>query len=146
MHEKYDIQRFRDAHADSFRSALMEIKNGRKDGHWMWYIFPQPKGFGKSCESEYYGFVDVDEARAYFNDVILYEHMILITTALLGVKTNDIHQVFTDNVDCLKLQTCMTLFYHIAEEKRDKLLFEAVINRFYDGKFDEAAKIFYYTM
>lgn len=63
----YEISRFIKAHQSDYQRALSEIKNGKKVSHWMWYIFPQIKGLGRSSISEYYGIQDLNEAKAYYN-------------------------------------------------------------------------------
>ena len=63
---EYDLSRFAIAHQRDYQQALAEIKNGRKLSHWMWYIFPQLKGLGRSSTSDYYGIRDLDEAKAFF--------------------------------------------------------------------------------
>ncbi len=67
MASPYNLQRFLDAQKYDYERALQEIKNGLKQSHWIWYIFPQLKGFGHSYNSEYYGISDLDEAKAYYD-------------------------------------------------------------------------------
>ena len=86
---KNDLSRFRDAHERDYLRALGEIRNGRKLSHWMWYIFPQLKGLGRSANSEYYGIRDLEEARAYLADPILGGHLITLCEALLTLETSD---------------------------------------------------------
>ena len=88
------LQRFTDAQKMDFDTALAEIRNGRKESHWMWYIFPQLCGLGFSSMSEYYGIKDLEEAKAFLNDPYLGENLRTISEALLELKTDDPHQVF----------------------------------------------------
>lgn len=88
------LQRFTDAQKMDFDTALAEIRNGRKESHWMWYIFPQLGGLGFSSMSEYYGIKDLEEARKFLNDPYLGENLRTISKALLELKTDDPHQVF----------------------------------------------------
>jgi uncharacterized protein (DUF1810 family) len=62
---EYNLQRFIDAQETEYATALSEIRSGGKRSHWIWYIFPQQKGLGHSCNSEYYGLDGTGEARAY---------------------------------------------------------------------------------
>lgn len=68
---KYDLSKFVLAHRSYYSTALSEMKNGRKASHWMWYIFPQLKGLGKSSTSSYYGITDLEEAKDFLNEPIL---------------------------------------------------------------------------
>ena len=68
---KEGLSRFRQPHQADYPRALSEIRNGRKTGHWIWYIFPQLKGLGYSSMSDYYGIRDLEEARAYLADPVL---------------------------------------------------------------------------
>ncbi len=68
---KYDLERFISAQENSYKTALSEIQNGKKLSHWIWYIFPQLKGLGRSYNSEYYGIENADEAKSYLLHPIL---------------------------------------------------------------------------
>ena len=89
----YDISRFIEAQRSSYQQALSEIKNGKKASHWIWYIFPQIKGLGRSAMSEYYSIQDIDEAKAYLADAILSKRLIEICEVLLSLDTNDAVEV-----------------------------------------------------
>lgn len=79
MDTSFNLQRFLDAQTYDYERALQEIKNGRKQSHWVWYIFPQLKGFGHSYNSEYYGISGLEEAKAYYNHPVLGSRLIEIT-------------------------------------------------------------------
>lgn len=128
----YEISRFLKAHQSDYQCALSEIKNGKKVSHWIWYIFPQLKGLGRSSMSEYFGIKDLDEARAYLADPILGEHLIEICNALLSLDTNDITEVM-GRPDDKKLRSSMTLF-DAATESSD--VFQRVLDKYYYGKKD----------
>ena len=113
--------------------ALAEIQNGRKESHWMWYIFPQLGGLGFSSMSEYYGIKDLKEAEDFLNDPYLGGNLRKISRALLELKTDDPHQVF-GSPDDLKLLSCMTLFE--AAEGRGGV-FTKVIEKYYKGRRDQ---------
>ena len=132
---KGQLQRFKDAQEHDFEMALSEIRNGRKDGHWIWYIFPQIRGLGMSDFSYHYGIMDMNEAKAYLKDSYLRNHLITITEALLELPETDIRNI-VGSPDNLKIRSCMTLFYHVANG-HEKSLFKAVIDKYYDGKFDK---------
>ena len=126
------LQRFTDAQKMDFDTALAEIRNGRKESHWMWYIFPQLGGLGFSSMSEYYGIKDLEEAKEFLNDPYLGENLRTISKALLELKTDDPHQVF-GSPDDSKLLSCMTLF-EAAEGKGG--VFTKVIEKYYKGRRD----------
>ena len=128
---EFTLDRFTSAHAGSYETALQEIKAGRKQSHWMWYIFPQILGLGHSTEAMYYAIQDRDEAVRYWNDPVLREHMMEICTELL--KLNGSIDWIMGYPDNLKLRSCMTLFWLVTEEH----IFKEVLNRFYDGSMDE---------
>lgn len=128
------LDRFIDKQELYYNTALDEIKNGKKVSHWMWYIFPQLKDLGHSYNSKYYGIEDLKEAKAFLENELLREHLIEITSELLKLDGN-IESIlgFPDN---LKLNSSMTLFYYASYIK----LFKDVVDKFYDGNFDELTK------
>lgn len=124
------MQRFIDAHARDYDKALCEIQNGRKMTHWMWYIFPQLKGLGRSSTANYYGLQDIFEAKQYLEEDILKEHLIEICEALMSLRNNDVYYIF-GTPDDLKLKSSMTLFEAAAPRIR---IFGDVLDKFYDGE------------
>ena len=131
-----NLQRFIDAQKDNYATALEEIKNGRKKSHWIWYIFPQIDGLGMSTISKMYSIKDIEEARAYVNNELLYSHLIEITEVLLNLNTNNIEDIM-DEPDDLKLRSCMTLFSIVA----DNPIFDEVLKKYFDGIKDEKTLI-----
>ena len=128
----YDLERFYKAQEYDYETALSEIRNGRKESHWMWYIFPQVSGLGRSTMAEYYAIRSREEAKAYIEDPILGKRLIEISWALLQVDSDDAEEVmgWPDN---LKLRSCMTLFAEVAPEQP---VFRSVLEKFYDGEMD----------
>lgn len=131
MDKEFNLQRFLDAQSRDYDCALREIKKGQKHSHWIWYIFPQLKGFGHSYNSEYYGISSIDEAHAYYNHPILGSRLVEITTVLLEHRDKSIQEILPP-IDVRKVKSCMTLFW-IAS---DNPLFKAIIDVFYKGKMD----------
>lgn len=127
----YDLQRFHKAQNFDYPVALGEIKNGCKESHWMWYIFPQLKELGYSSTAKYYGLTK-DEAKAYINDEILKFRLMEISQVLLELKSNDATEIF-GYPDDLKLKSSMTLFSEIAPEIE---VFDKVLEKFFSGKKD----------
>ena len=128
----YDLQRFHKAQKFDYPVALGEIKNGRKESHWMWYIFPQLKELGYSSTAKYYGLTK-DEAKAYINDEILKSRLIEISQALLELTSSNATEIL-GYPDDLKLKSCMTLFSEIAPEIE---VFDKVLQKFFSGKKDD---------
>lgn len=129
---EYDLSRFITAHERDYHRALTEIKNGRKVSHWMWYIFPQLKGLGRSSTSEYYGISDIEEAKAFLQNPILGAHLIEISSELLLLDTDNAEKVM-GHPDDMKLRSSMTLFS--AAMGQDGV-FQNVLDKFFHGKKD----------
>jgi uncharacterized protein (DUF1810 family) len=133
MNNNYNLQRFLDAQENDYAIALSEIKNGAKQSHWMWYIFPQILGLGYTSTSIQYGIKDLDEATAYLNHEILGKRLIEISNALLALETNDAREIF-GSPDNLKLRSCMTLFSLVPGADK---VFQQVLDKFFNGRKDE---------
>ena len=128
-----DLQRFKEAQKRDFDTALSEIRRGRKQSHWMWYIFPQIQGLGFSSTSVYYAIQNMAEAEDFLNDPYLGANLRTISEALLELDTDDPYQIF-GSPDHLKLLSCMTLF-EAAEGEGG--VFTQVIEKYYDGRRDD---------
>jgi len=129
----YDLSRFIEAQQRDYAIALAEIRAARKQRHWMWYIFPQLKGLGRSSTSEYYGIDGLGEATAFLKDAYLGHNLREISSELLGISDKDAHQVF-GSPDDLKLRSSMTLFAHAGPEDT---VFRDVIEAYFDGREDQ---------
>ncbi len=107
--QTYDLQRFTLAQAEVYTRALAELKAGRKQTHWMWYIFPQLAGLGSSATAKIYAIANLEEARQYLAHPLLGNHLRECCEALLALPENNITNIlgYPDN---LKLCSCMTLF------------------------------------
>ena len=128
-----DLQRFKEAQERDFDTALSEIRRGRKQSHWMWYIFPQIQGLGFSSTSAYYAIQNMAKAEDFLNDPYLGANLRTISEALLELDTDDPYQIF-GSPDHLKLLSCMTLF-EAAEGEGG--VFTQVIEKYYDGRRDD---------
>ena len=128
-----DLERFLIAQQTYYRVALEEIKAGQKRSHWMWFIFPQIAGLGRSETARYYAIKNMEEAKAYMEDYTLSSNLIEISEALLEVKSNDALEVmgWPDN---LKLKSSMTLF---ALAKPECEVFQKVLDKFFRGEQDQ---------
>jgi uncharacterized protein (DUF1810 family) len=124
-----NLSRFLEAQDHSYAQALGEIRNGRKTGHWMWYIFPQIAGLGYSETAQFYAIKDIAEARAYLRHPVLGSRLVEISKALLDIGGKTANQIF-GSPDDLKLRSSMTLF-NLAEE--GEKVFQDVLDKFYNG-------------
>lgn len=131
--EKFNLNRFKKAQSLCYKDALEEIKRGRKETHWMWFIFPQLKQLGYSDNAKYYGISSLEEAKAYVQDEILKARLIKISQVLLQLESNDPEEIF-GWPDDKKLNSCMTLFEAADPEST---VFASVIEKFFGGKRDE---------
>ena len=127
------LDRFLDAQERMYEIALKEIRNGEKESHWMWYIFPQLRGLGRSQMAYTYGINGLEEAKAYLAHPVLSARLIEISEALLDHKDEDIENILGD-IDAMKLCSSMTLFACIS---KNGSIFHKVLNCFYKGKKDD---------
>ena len=130
---KNDLDRFIEAQKNTYNRALQEIKNGQKESHWIWYIFPQIRGLGHSERANYYAIEDIEEATNYLKHPILYARLIEISKALLEVEEKTAIEIL-GYVDAMKVKSSMTLF-HLANSE-EKTYIE-VLNKYYQGEKDE---------
>ncbi len=130
--DKIDISRFVKAHQYSYQSALTEIRNGKKISHWMWYIFPQIQGLGRSSTSQYYAIHSLDEAAAFLHDPYLGVNLLEICHALIALKSNNATEIF-GRPDDIKLKSSMTLFSIIPDADP---VFQNILDKYFSGKRD----------
>lgn len=125
----YDLERFIEAQQLDYASALNEVNEGEKQGHWIWYIFPQIKGLGHSYNSEFYGICSKEEAKAYLDHPVLGVRLREITQALLDCGNPSADDIF-GFPDVLKVRSCMTLFDLVAPDD----IFNDVLYKYYEGQ------------
>ena len=126
------LERFIEAQRHIYQEALYEVKQGKKESHWMWYVFPQIQGLGFSPTAEFYAIKDLNEAEEYLNHPKLSVRMFEICEALLQLPNISAEEIF-GFPDCLKLKSSMTLFYCVNADS----IFRQVLEKFYDGELDE---------
>lgn len=134
MAEMHTLQRFLEAQEDSYEIALKELTAGKKRSHWMWYIFPQLRGLGRSDTARFYGIADMDEAKAYLADSILGARLAACCEAML-LHTEKSALWILGDIDVMKLKSSMTLFALASGEEAS--VFHQVLQQFYNGKMDE---------
>jgi len=131
--DPYDLARFVEAQARNYRQALTEIKAGRKQSHWMWYVFPQCDGLGNSPTSRHYAIKSVEEARAYLAHPVLGPRLVECADALLRTEGRSAHDIF-GSPDDLKLRSSATLFASVSTPGS---VFDRIIERYFDGEPDD---------
>ncbi|AKD54360.1 DUF1810 domain-containing protein [Spirosoma radiotolerans] len=132
MKTDHTLQRFIDAQQSSYSRALAEIRNGRKQSHWMWYIFPQIAGLGFSETAQFYAISDLQEAQLYVEHPLLGRRLIEIAHALLDVDGKSAHQIL-GSPDDLKLHSSMTLFTLLTPTDP---VFQEVLAKYFNGSPD----------
>lgn len=128
------LEKFLNAQRHSYDQALSEIQKGRKQGHWMWYIFPQMKGLGKSYNANYYGIKNLEEAKAYLNHPTLGPRLTEITSALLALEEKDAETIF-GTIDTIKLRSSLSLFDSANSSSNN--IFKAALIKFFKGEKDQ---------
>jgi uncharacterized protein (DUF1810 family) len=131
--DPFDLQRFVDAQEGTYDQALSELRNGAKRGHWMWFVFPQLAGLGRSETARFYAIADLAEARAYLAHPVLGPRLVECTRALTGLDGRDAVAVL-GGIDAQKLHSSMTLFARAAP---DEPAFPAVLDQYFDGGTDD---------
>ena len=124
-----DLERFIEAQESpygSYQQALLEIRDGRKQSHWVWYIFPQLRGLGFRFNANVYGIADREEAAQYLRHPVLGTRLREITCALLQHRGTEAEDIL-GSIDALKVCSCMTLFDAISPND----LFAEVLAAFY---------------
>ena len=132
MGDSISLDRFIDAQKEDYDMAFREIASGRKRNHYMWYIFPQIKGLGRSSTASFYGIDGLKEAKEYMENEYLRDNLINLSSKLLELDTNDPKDIF-GSIDSKKLKSSMTLF----ELASDNEVFSQVLEKYFDGNRDE---------
>lgn len=126
------LNRFIDAQAGIYQDVLSELKNGKKKTHWMWFIFPQIEGLGRSPTAIYYAIKDLSEASEYLSHPILGPRLMECTEALLSIHGKTANEIM-GSPDDMKLKSSMTIFASVAEMDS---VFEKILVKFFQGEMD----------
>jgi uncharacterized protein (DUF1810 family) len=129
-----DLERFVAAQRTVYPSVLEELRRGRKSGHWIWFIFPQIAGLGRSTTSQAFAIRSLEEARAYLAHPTLGARLRECASIMAALEEVDAVEIFGP-LDAMKVRSSMTLFMRAAP---DEPVFALVLDRFYDGLADDA--------
>jgi len=129
-----DLQRFVIAQDGGgvYERALDELRSGRKQSHWMWFIFPQIRGLGRSAMGQLYGISSLDEARAYIQHPVLGPRLLEVAGLVERSPAASAAQIF-GGIDASKLRSSMTLFLRAKPEER---VFKRVLDKYFGGELD----------
>ncbi len=131
--DPFELSRFVAAQDLVFDTVLAELRVGRKQTHWMWFVFPQLRALGRSPTANFYGIGSIEEARAYLLHLLLAERLAQAVDAVLGVSDCSAHEIF-GSPDDLKFCSSMTLFNEAAGATEDR--FRLALQRFFAGEPD----------
>lgn len=130
--DPYDLDRFVEAQAADYARAVSELRAGKKQSHWMWYVFPQIDGLGHSPMSRRYSIKSAAEARAYLDHPVLSARLRECFTVVYAIPGRSAREIF-GTPDDMKLRSCATLFDSVSGED----IFEQVLDKYFDGKPDQ---------
>jgi uncharacterized protein (DUF1810 family) len=132
VNDPYNLERFVQAQNRVFEDVRAELRQGRKQSHWMWFVFPQIKGLGSSHTAQFYAISSRDEAEAYVRHPVLGPRLMECTKLLTQVDGRSIEEIlgYPDN---LKFSSSMTLFAHATP---DNQVFLDALDKYFGGQFD----------
>ncbi|MGV8875437.1 MAG: DUF1810 domain-containing protein [Rhodococcus sp. (in: high G+C Gram-positive bacteria)] len=129
---EYDLQRFVDAQDPVWNAVTRELKAGEKQTHWMWFVFPQLSGLGRSATAQHFGIADLTEAELYLSHEVLGPRLKKAARLTVGVEGRTVEEIF-GYPDNLKLHSSMTLF---AEATKGRSVYDEVLQKYFGGEFD----------
>ncbi len=132
MRDPFALERFVAAQAKVYLDVLAELRAGRKRSHWIWYIFPQMKGLGRSPQALYYGIGSLEEAAAYLRHAVLGPRLVECTELVNQLEDRTISEIF-GSPDDMKFRSSMTLFARASE---DGEVFRAALRKYFHGEPD----------
>jgi len=132
MEDRFALRRFVDAQRPVYEAVLGELRAGRKRSHWMWFIFPQIAGLGRSSMAQRFALSSLDEAVAYIAHPVLGPRLRECARLVAGIEGRSIAEIFGDPDD-LKFRSSMTLFARAAPEEP---IFEECLRRYFSGVSD----------
>lgn len=134
--DPYDLDRFVQAQEPVFNTVCTELRSGRKRGHWMWFIFPQIRGLGRSEMAQRYALSSLEEARAYLQHPVLGQRLLWTCKIMAELEGKTAHEVL-GGPDDMKFHSCLTLF---AQADPDETVFAACLQKYFAGERDGATQ------
>jgi uncharacterized protein (DUF1810 family) len=136
--DPFDLARFVAAQnaGNTYEQAVAELRNGRKVSHWMWFVFPQIAGLGRSALAQRYAIGSLAEARAFRTHPVLGPRLLDSAAIVLSVRGRTVQDIF-GGIDAVKLRSSMTLF---GRADPDEPVFKDVLNKYFDGAADPATE------
>ena len=132
----HGLERYLEAQGAVFAQVQEELRRGRKSSHWIWFIFPQFKGLGRSATTEFFAIQSFDEARAYAEHAILGPRLKLVTELVNAIPERSIQEIL-GSPDDLKFRSCMTLFARAFRTNGgDAAPFQRALDRYFAGEPD----------
>lgn len=137
MPDAFDLERFVSAQddRDTYSRALAELRGGRKETHWMWFVFPQLAGLGSSPMARRFAIESAAEARAYLAHPVLGARLLESAQAVTATAAESAEQILGP-IDALKLRSSMTLFLSVARDATARDVLQGVLERFFGGMTD----------
>jgi uncharacterized protein (DUF1810 family) len=132
--DPYNLNRFLAAQQSTYAAVLTELRQGKKTSHWMWFIFPQLAGLGRSPTAQHYAIASLDEARAYLEHSTLGDRLRECVRTLEDLPHGSSAVGVLGEVDAMKLRSSLTLFKVATGDD----LFSAALDRWFDGVRDDA--------
>jgi uncharacterized protein (DUF1810 family) len=133
MPEPFDLDRFVQAQDPLMERVCHELRDGRKRSHWMWFVFPQLGGLGRSAMTQYYAIASLDEADAYLRHPILGPRLVDCSELVNRVEGRSINEIFA-SPDDLKFHSCMTLFSLVQDTAP---VFKVALAKYFGGALDQ---------
>jgi len=130
--DDHNLQRFVDAQREIYERVTAELRAGRKDTHWMWYVFPQIDGLGHSPLAKKYAVTSLEEAKAYLRHPVLGPRLRECTQLVTAAEDQSIEDIFGYPDHC-KFHSSMTLFAHAADDNR---VFIEALRKYFNAEFD----------
>ncbi len=132
--DPFDLERFVEAQSETYESAVAEIRAGRKQSHWMWFVFPQLHGLGYSAMARRYGITGLAEARAYLSHPVLGARLRECAEVLEALDSGESVTGIFGSTDAMKLRSSLTLFAQAAGEES---VFERLLDKYFAGRCDD---------
>jgi uncharacterized protein (DUF1810 family) len=133
MSDAYDLNRFLEAQKPVYERVCSELRTGRKSSHWMWFVFPQIQGLGRSGMAQRFAISSIEEARVYLQHPVLGSRLRECAELVCGVTGRTIHQIF-GSPDDMKFRSCMTLFARVDDKEHS--VFERALRQYFNGEPD----------